>query len=91
MLLISFVDIIESETGMAMLALLLSFMVLAFFKNKVITFLATIAAAGSSLFLAHDGFYTDGAHIYVALCSLLLFAWVNWEATLITSMVSGSG
>lgn len=85
MFLIGFVDAVNSETGMAMLAFLLGMTILALFENKIITFLATIGAAGSLLFLAHDGFYTDGAHLYVALMALLLFAWVNWEATLITS------
>lgn len=85
MFLISFVEVVNSETGMALIAGLLALVILALFENKIITFLATIGAAGSLLFLVHDGFYTNGAHAYVALMALLLFAWVNREATLLNS------
>jgi len=83
--LIGFVDVVNSETGMGVLTMLLALVMLALHDNKILVFLAVIAAAGSTLFLLHDGFYTDGAHVYVILFALLLTAWLQKEASLIKS------
>jgi hypothetical protein len=84
-LLIGVSEVIDDESGMALLALVLAGVILLLMENSIVTFLATVTMGGCLLFLTHDGFDRFGAHLYVGFMAVLLTGWVHFEAQTLKS------
>lgn len=83
LLLIGLAEPFDAETGLAVAGALLAGGLLLTHDNRIITFLATVAAAGWILFLFFDAGRTLAVHFYVAGCAGLLTAWFALEAPLL--------
>ena len=83
MLLIGLAEPLYSEQGIGMAGAVIAGIILVAYENRIITFLATVTAAGCLLFLATDDWGATGAHGYVGITALLLTIWFLFEGTLL--------
>ncbi|MFT6000801.1 MAG: hypothetical protein ACI81P_003265 [Neolewinella sp.] len=83
MLLVGLAEPLYSGQSIGLAGAVIAGIILVAYENRIITFLATVTAAGCLLFLMSDDWGSTGVHGYVGITAILLTVWFLFEGALL--------